>query len=661
MRSHRIRAHAPNPCRAFLPASFAAVIALCFVFPLQAAAEEIQKFVDVKIDPMQGLITGQMDVSLPAGRHRVRLRDGLDLQEAQSEGHALNIQRTGPETYSLRIPSGGRDVRLLWQGSISDGDPLRGRVFLHESGGFLPPETGWYPTFDDVETFALRLTATVPNGQRFVATGTLSEQSETAGGGYSAVYSHPRTDGIVLATGPWQERSVDVDGIRVRTLFPADLDAAHAETYLAHSAEYLRLFGQRAGPYPFGSFTIAATPMPIGFAFPGFTLLGERVIPLPFIPRTSLAHELMHNWWGTGVRIDYVSGNWAEGLTTFMADYFLDGRRGEDAQTRYRWLLDLAALPTDSVHPLSQFRGGNQGANRIIGYNRGALLFEMLREEIGSEAFDQGTRLIRERHLFEEAGWDDLERAFSDAAGRELGIFFESWVRRSGLPELTLHSVTQRPDGERWVLEGNLAQMQEEPPWPLRVPLVVQHETGSERHVVVLNERSTDFRIPLDRPALAIEADPAHEVLRRLSDPPTILRTVTLNPDTRLLALQEGLEPFASALLGRTPEQTDTFDDREPLLVMGSTEDLARWLDDTGLSEISMPFARRGAARMWTLPTTRTVLVSADDAEALQRLMGILRHHGHRSYVVQDPSGRTTETGVWESPNPALRAELEPV
>ncbi len=661
MRCPRIRGHAPNPCRAFLRPSLAAAIALGFVFPLQAAAQEIQKFVEVKIDPVQGLISGQMDVSLPAGRHPLRLRDGLALQEAQSEGHALNIQRTGPEAYSLRIPRGGRDVRLRWQGTISDGDPARGRVFLRESGGFLPPETGWYPTFDEVETFALRLTATVPEGQRFVATGTLSAQNETTGDGYSAVYTHPRTDGIVLATGPWQERSVDVDGIRVRTLFPADLDAAHAEIYLGHSAEYLRLFAQRAGPYPFGSFTIAATPMPIGFAFPGFTLLGERVIPLPFIPRTSLAHELMHNWWGTGVRIDYVRGNWAEGLTTFMADYFLDERRGEDAQTRYRWLLDLAALPADRVHPLSQFRGGNQGANRIIGYNRGALLFEMLREDIGPEAFDQGTRLILERHLFEKAGWDDLERAFSDAAGRELGVFFDSWIRRSGLPELTLHSVAQRLDGERWILEGTLAQVQEEPPWPLRVPLVVHHETGSERHVVVLSERRTDFRIPLERPARALEADPAHEVLRRLSDPPTILRTVTLNPDTRLLALQDGLEPFASALLGRSPEQTDTFDDRAPLLVMGSTEDLARWLDDTGLSEISMPFAHRGAARMWTLPTTRTVLVSADDADALQRLLGVLRHHGHRSYVVQDPAGRTTDTGVWESHSPALRAELEPV
>jgi hypothetical protein len=661
MRPRDAQTRIVHPGRTFLRPLFVLGIGLLCILPPGISAQEIRKSMELRVDPVQGRIEGQLDVNLPAGRHRIRLREDLDLLQAQSGDHALNLQRTGPETYSLRIPRNGRTVQLVWQGSISAGDPLRSRAFLDESGGFLPPEAGWYPTFEDIETFALRLAATVPDGQRFVASGTLSEQHESERDGYSAVYTHPRTDGIVLATGPWRERSLDVDGVRVRTLFPPELDAAHAETYLAHSAEYLPLFARHAGPYPFGSFTIAATPMPIGFAFPGFTLLGERVIPLPFIPRTSLAHELMHNWWGTGVRIDYESGNWAEGLTTFMADYFLDEMRGEAAQTRYRWLLDLAALPPDQVHPLSRFRGGNQGANRIVGYNRGALLFEMLRADIGPAAFDQGTRLIRERHLFEKAGWDDLEQAFSDAADRELTDFFEAWVRRPGLPELRLHSVTQTSEGEHWVLEGTLEQVQNEPPWPLRVPLVVEHDTGSERHVVVLSERRADFRIPLDRAARGLEADPEYEVLRRLSDPPTILRAVTLNPDTRLLALQEGLEPFARALLGRIPERTDAFDARDPLLVMGSSEDIALWLDDAGLSEMSLPFARRGAARMWALPETRTVLVSADDAEALQRLVGILRHHGHRSYVVQDGSGRTIETGVWEAPNSVLRVELEPV
>src|SRR5699024_8765979 len=131
-------------------------------------------------------------------------------------------------------------------------------------------------------------------------------------------YHHPRSASIEVATGPWQLRERDVAGITLRTLFPATLDGAFADTYLTHAARYLEMFQARLGRFPFDSFTIAATPEPVGLAFPGFTLLGERVIPLPFIPHTSLAHEIMHAWWGTGVRLDHRQGNWSEALTTYL-------------------------------------------------------------------------------------------------------------------------------------------------------------------------------------------------------------------------------------------------------------------------------------------------------------------------------------------------------
>ena len=45
------------------------------------------------------------------------------------------------------------------------------------------------------------------------------------------------------------------------------------------------------------------------------------MLRLPFIRASSLGHEVLHNWWGNGVLVDYARGNWSEGLTTFMADY----------------------------------------------------------------------------------------------------------------------------------------------------------------------------------------------------------------------------------------------------------------------------------------------------------------------------------------------------
>lgn len=66
---------------------------------------------------------------------------------------------------------------------------------------------------------------------------------------------------------------------------------------------------------------VVASPLPTGFGMPKLTYLGADVLRLPFIRKTSLGHEILHNWWRNGVYVDYTRGNWSEGLTTFMADY----------------------------------------------------------------------------------------------------------------------------------------------------------------------------------------------------------------------------------------------------------------------------------------------------------------------------------------------------
>jgi len=641
--------------------------------PVQAQGLPLMHL-DLRLDPAQGRIEGQMRLPLTAGVHEFHLIGELEIEQARADGQDLPITRSGPQRYRLELDT-DIPVSLSWSGGLPDGDPMRSRLFLGPDGGFLPPESGWYPRFEDIGDVALRLSARVPASQRFVATGSLVEEPQVQGH-YSAVFEHPRVDAIVLATGPWAARTVEVEGVQIRTLFPETLDREHAQTYLDHTAEYLVAFNARAGAYPYRSFTIAASPMPVGFAFPGFTLLGERVIPLPFIPRTSLAHELMHNWWGTGVRVDYDSGNWSEALTTFMADYYLDERRGQARETRYRWLLDSTWIPPEREQPLRAFSGGSQGVQRVIGYNRGALMFHMLRERIGDPAFDAGTRLIRDRHLFEVTRWADLERAFSDAAGEDLAEFFSAWVDRPGIPELAVHSVTLEAENGGWVLQGVLEQVQDAAAWPLRVPVVVGIRTdespGGEgpghaqpdaehRHTVIeVEQRRTPFRLGLDAPPISIAVDPDYHLLRRLPDPPTILRTVTLDPNTRLIATQAGLEPLAQRILEQRPATAQQFDPDRPLLLLGSTDDVTRWLEQAEAPQPPEPMAQRGHARMWTLPGTRTVVVSAEDGSGLVNLVATLRHHGHRSYVVQDEDGRTRDTGVWPAQTQPLRIELTP-
>lgn len=615
---------------------------------------------NLQLDPSSRRIQGEMILRPPPPVGRFQLAAGLTVTEALVDDTVMSLEQRAAGRYRLAMPPEAESVTLRWSGRFEAED---GRLMISPEGSLLSAGAGWYPQFAELGPFALHVEVQVPDGQRAVATGSLIEEPLADEAGYRVQHYHPRTESVELATGPWRERQQMADGVRIRTLFPAELDEDHAETYLAHSARYLAQFSERVGDYPYDSFTIAASPAPLGLAFPGFTLLGERVIPLPFIPHTSLAHELMHAWWGAGVRVDYPSGNWSEALTTYLADYHLDELRGDASETRRRWLVDLAALPDTFDRPLVDFRGGRDPAMRLLGYQHGAMLFHMLRQRIGDEAFDAGLKRFATRHMHATASWDDLAAAFSDAAGEDLRDFLGAWRHRPGRPALRMAAVERLESEAGWVVEGVFEQTGSHAPWPLSVPVVVETSSGTVRHDVALETRQARFSLSYDEEPLSLAIDPDHDLLRELDQAPFILRHVALHPGSRLLVLSKDMEAqgreWVQQALGRplAPVGESTLDGQVPLLVLGDDDEVATWLAEQALPEPAV-LATQGEARMWTLPESRVVVVSAAERGQLQRLVASLRHHQHRSYLVQDAEDDTLEAGIWPLDEAGLRVDF---
>lgn len=612
----------------------------------------------VRLDPATRQLEGELRQALPAGG-RFRLLEGLTVTEARRGDRDLALTRDAEGRW--RLPPGSAEaVTLRWQGTLPEAGE-HDRYRLAAEGSLLPTRAGWYPHLADAAG-SLWLTVRVPEGQRAVASGSLQEEA-LVDGEWQARFHHPRTREVEVAAGPWRLREREVEGVRLRTLFPEALDAPFAETYLDHAAEHLALFQARLGPLPTGSFSIAATPAPVGLAFAGFTLLGERVIPLPFIPDTSLPHELMHAWWGAGIGVDYPSGNWAEALTTYLADYALAERRGEAEAMRRRWLADLAALPPGEEIPLADFRGGPDPAGRLIGYQHGAMLFHMLRQRIGDDAFDRGLRQLAEAWMHRTADWAALIEAFGEAAGDPVEDFITPWLTRPGRPSLHLASVRMEPRDDGYWLSGELHQRDAHAPWPLAVPLVVETEAGPVRLIQHMAGTQQSFGIPLASRPRALEVDPGADLLRHPGAMPAILRQLTLDPATRVLALDEALRPLAHRVLGHEAESLEASavprgDADEPLLVIGTTGALRAWREASGLPAPPRSLETAGRARFWMAPDRRIGLLGGDDADALARLAGALRHHGQRSYVVQGAGGETLDAGTWAVEENPLRLEF---
>ncbi len=623
--------------------------------------------IDIRLAPDTGRldVVDRVTLSGPATVN-LRLAPWLRISGLTVDGRSVAIDTLE----SARVPlvkDKTHDVVLTYGGTLSaehrtatDG-PLIG-----PEGSYLPAGSGWLPvTGSDRVTYSL--TITVPPGSRAVATGDLVVEEDT-GDGYRATFAADRpSEPPTVFAGPYVVGELRREGIRLRTYFHPEL-AELADDYLDRSADYLKRFAERIGAYPFDDFFVISSPLPVGLGFRNLTYVGRRVLPLPFMQGRSLAHEILHNWWGNGVYVDYETGNWCEGLTTYMADYALAAERHSDAarEMRQTWLRDFAALPPERDFPLAAFTARHHQASQVVGYDKAAFVFHMLRNEIGTAAFEAGIRLFWQRHRFATAGWLELRRAFEDASARDLSGFFEQWVQRPGAPRLELVNAQSEMGNAGHRILVTLGQ--DLPAYGLRVPIAAETADGVTDTVVGLTGRQTSATIGVGGLPLAVTVDPDYQVFRRLApeEMPPILREITLAPSaTVVVATKAGeADSTARALAKRLLDRAARFStpaaakaDGKPLLVIGTQPAVGRAMAEIGLGALPEILAGQGTAQVWAgrRPDGRVfAVVAAADADALTALHRPLPHYGRMSYLAFEGS-KALLKGIWPAGKSPLR------
>lgn len=537
-------------------------------------------------------------------------------------------------------------------------------------GSYLPAASGWYPDTQTV-TFTYRVAVEVPEPQKAVVAGRLVNETSTAGR-YRAVFeSESPATGLTLMAGPYVVRERRSDGLLLRAYFHPGIQSLAAD-YLQSTAEYIGFYRRWIGAYPYSAFHIVSSPLPVGLGFPGLTYMGEKVLGLPFIRFTSLGHEILHNWWGNGVRVDYAAGNWSEGLTTFMADYTFSQKTSAQKarRTRLNWLRDFAALPAERDRPVTAFVSKSHDAAQVIGYNKTAFFFHMLRRQLGAETFDAGIRRLWKENRFSTAGWNRLQDAFEAASGKDLAAFFDQWLKRTGAAKLQLGVVAvERLKG---CFRTFLTLAQPLSVYALNVPIVITTASGEKRFHVRFDRPESRYRLETESRPLALAVDPDFDIFRRLdrAEAPPILRDVTLKADTVTIVLaadergQRAGRGLAKRLLDLPPRFEDAFLFRPPpapLLLIGTTAEVMAWLAKARLSGAPERLDGRGTARVWAGRhggRWPLLVVAADDVPAIEALLRPLPHYGRKGYLVFE-GDKAVEHGTWPATAGPLRVELE--
>jgi aminopeptidase N len=631
----------------------------------------------------------QVTVRLEPGERHIAITDHVRLA-----GRGIVIFRLSPKFAATGLRVDGRDAALHrsgdeWRvelGSAGDHDlvfsyegrlrplperPHGNHYFTPMAGAegvFIPESVAWIPRPNDAP-FSYRVALDVPATQKALVPGRLVAEEEADGRYRAAFVSEAPADGLVLLAGPYvvtQRRDGDIG---LRTYFHPEIADLAAE-YLNHVVRYLDLYVRWIGPYPFSAFHIVSSPLPVGYGYPNLTYIGTNVLKLPFIRHSSLGHEVLHNWWGNGVAADAAEGNWSEGLTTYMADYTYALQRGstEAMEMRLGWLRDYAALPPERDRPAAAFVSKSHAANQVIGYDKVAFIFHMLRNDIGTSAFDAAIRSFWRKHKHRTAAWSDLRQAFEAAAGRRLAPFFDQWLNRAGAPKLSLGSVKVERTEKGYRTTFTLSQ--DEPLYALKLPMELTTEDGITRFHAALATRDVEVTVESQDRPLALAVDPEFDVFRRLdaAEAPPILRDITFDANAVVIvaAADDGTRAaartLAERLLGVPPRfagVTTAGTGREPLLVVGTAAEVAALLEAASLPPVPESIAGRGTARVWAARVDGRALavVMASSQAALEALARPLPHYGRKGYLVFD-GAKAIEHGNWPAGTGPLRVRL---
>ena len=430
--------------------------------------------------------------------------------------------------YIIKVLNSGKGdliIPLKYYGKITDeittGAAEYARGFsetsgiISDEGVFLAGSTCWTPTFEE-PLFSFNLTVTLEPDWNVVSQGKRTI-NEIAGDKRKVRYESPEPmDEIYLISAAWTEYEQNAGDVLVQA-FLRTPDEELANRYIGVTSNYLKMYENLIGPYPYTKFALVENFWETGYGMPSFTLLGEKVIRFPFILHSSYPHELLHNWWGNSVYVDYEKGNWCEGITVYMADHLIKEQRGQGSDYRRTTLQKFTDYVNETNDfPVVEFRSRHNAAEEAIGYGKATMFNHMLRKKFGDEKFVQAYRIFYVDNKFKFSSFNDIRRSFENVTDSDLKPFFDQWLLRKGAPEIKLSDVKLKKTGEQFDLEFTLSQIQKEDVFSLNIPVAIYFEDKVELKNVDLNERSVTYNFKFQKQALKIEVDPQFDVFRRL-------------------------------------------------------------------------------------------------------------------------------------------------
>jgi aminopeptidase N len=512
------------------------LILLCCFVCLNAGAQrniDVQHYkYEIELSDLSDAITGKAVIRvnfLAPASHLV-----LDLASVEEDKgmQAFMVKEVGdakPLVFShrkdelfinLNKPAAAKETRsfeIQYMGTPKDGliiskNKYGDRTFFADN--WPDRARNWVPCNDvPADKSAVEFIVTAPAHYRVISNGVLQSEEMQRDGRRRTHWKEDLpipTKVMVIGAARFAVARVDSSYSIPVTAWVYPQDSAKGTYDYALGDDILKFLTSYIGPYPYKKLANVQSKTIYGgmenasaIFYAEYTVTGNRY------SEALMAHEIAHQWFGNTATEKSFAHLWlSEGFATYLTDIYIEQKYGVDSfhsrmqqekMQVIRFALENELPVVDTLSSYMELLNANS-------YQKGAWVLHMLRHEVGDKTFQKIIQTYYKQYQHGNADTRDFQRVAETVAARDLAWFFDQWLYRPGVPELTMEMKMKDNELKIEINQGkNLFR------FPLEV-MVIEEDGETVTHRIEVKGKETEFKVKTKGP-VKVSFDPERKLL----------------------------------------------------------------------------------------------------------------------------------------------------
>jgi len=416
--------------------------------PLRQQIDVTNYIIHAEIDPATNHLTATVNVSFQALDDLTvvifGLNNGLQVTKAtDGQGHVLTTERVAGDSTLRVTPAApiakGSSTAFTFEytGALTlDTSPVDGiklaaiadpiSILLYPGRWFPISMPGLY-----TDRFTAETHITVPAGERVVGSGFTGQKTVGDKTEYSFNWTRSGFPGTIVAgkfLAPYNP-----PGIANIRVFTTEKNKDKAHDFANTVAREFEFFSSLFGPAESGKLDVVELPADAVSASWGPEVIAIR----PDRGNARLfANTIAHQWWGNQVSPYTLNDAWiTNGMSRYGELMYLEDSAGKTAFEGAITDVSAGALAYDT-DPLSTLGRTDPFSPQFqsMTLEKGAMVFHMLRWEMGDDAFDAFLRTLLTQFTDKPVRTSNVQAVAEAQSHLELTSFFSQWVNGTGAP-----------------------------------------------------------------------------------------------------------------------------------------------------------------------------------------------------------------------------------